>query len=481
VSAPEITEVTRWFTMNDGVRLDATVCTPGGPAPADGWPAVLLIHGHGEDGSKATTLDKGRRFAARGYLTVCYSVRGQGGSEGLSFHLGARELFDLQDVITAVLDALPVDRLGVYGSSQGGWHSWMAAAHHPGVTTAVPQNIFVDYADFAVPEGCLSRWFFTRTMRRRVMTAGLQYLARQWAIEGEWDRLREWLRPMSPRLFVERIRCPVFIVHGWHDAGMPAGEILAAFERLQGPRKLYLGGGGHEGRDADEALKMREAMVDRWLDHWLKDEDTGLLDEPEITYAVRPGWGHVSTDAVRSVGSRALYLRHGGGLTPEAPDAPTPNSNVHNVPIDRGYTLETAIHRDMVGTAEALTHESVCFEGAPLEAPLEILGAPAFRLFMLPNRGFFQVHAQLWDVGPDGEARLISRGHFGTRTASPGRHITVDISGRDIAWTVAAGHRLRVVVCNYDTDWVYPYYEPYSARLYHEAERSSSVSIPLAR
>lgn len=474
------TETTHWFTMNDGVRLDAQIVTPDGPAPEAGWPAILVIHGHGEDGSKATNLDKARRFAERGYLAVCYSVRGQGGSEGLSFHLGARELFDLQDIITSVLDDWPVDRLGVYGSSQGGWHSWMAAAHHPGVTTAVPQNIFTDYADFAVPEGCLSRWFFTRTMRRRVMTAGLQYLARQWAIEGEWDRLREWLRPMSPRLFMERIRCPVFVVHGWHDAGMPAGEILSAFDRLQVPRKLYLGGGGHEGRDADEALKLRESMVDRWLDHWLKDIDTGLLDEPEITYAVRPGWGHVSTDIVKPSASQTLHLRHGGGLTPEAPDQPTPNANVHNVPVDPSYTLETAIHRDMEGTAEALTHESVVYNGAPLTEELSLLGAPVFRLFMLPNRNLFQVHAQLWDVSPDGEARLISRGHYGTRTATPGRHTTVEISGRDIAWIVPAGHHLRVVVCNYDTDWVYPYYQPWSARLYQEIDRPSSVLLPVA-
>ena len=222
------TETAFWLTMNDGVRLDAQAVLPDGSPPGGLFSGVILVHGHGEDGSKATTLERARDLADRGYVALCYSVRGQGGSEGLSFHLGVRELFDLQEVVGWALGNLPIhpDRLGVCGSSQGGWHSWMAAAHCPQVATVVPQNIFVDFADFAVPNGALSSWFFTRTMRRRVMSAGLQDLARDWAVSGEWDRLREWLRPMSPRHFVDRIRCPVLMIHGWHDVGMPANGLL---------------------------------------------------------------------------------------------------------------------------------------------------------------------------------------------------------------------------------------------------------------
>lgn len=474
-----MTETPTWLTMNDGVRLDASVCTPGGPVPAAGWPTVLLVHGHGEDGSKAMTLDRGRRYAGRGYQAVCYSVRGQGGSEGLSFHLGARELFDLQAVIDWILAELPVDRLAVCGSSQGGWHSWMAASFHPRVATVVPENIFLDYADFAVPNGALSRWFMTKTMRRRVMSAGLQDLARQWAIEGEWDRLREWLRPMSPSLWLEKIRCPVMIVHGWHDAGMPADEVLAAFDRLTVPKLLYLGGGGHEGKDGGTAVDLRTGLVDRWLDHWLRDVDTGLLAEPAIRYAERPGWQHFATDRFEAT-ERTLYLREGGVLAAEAPTRPAANANLHNVVLDPAYTLQTAVYRDMAGTSEALAHEAVAWEGEALDSELALLGAPRFTLHMLPQRAFFQVHAQLWDVAPDGGAELISRGHFGTRTATPGRHVMVEIEGRPIAWRVAAGHRLRVVVCNFDTTYCFPIYEPYSARIYQEAERASMVRVPVA-
>lgn len=238
-----------WVTMNDGVRLDVSVCVPDGDAPVGGWPGVLMAHGHGDAGSKASMLPKGRRYAEMGYLCVCYSVRGQGNSEGRVFHMGARELFDLQDMVQWTLSAQPVDAKGlaVAGSSQGGWHAYMAAAHCPEVATVVVENVFTDFAEFAIHNGCLTKWFFNRTMRRQILTAGLQEMARQWALEGDWDKLRAWVDVTSPIRFIDRITCPVFILHGWHDVGMPPNEPLDLFNRLGVPKKLYLGGGGHDG------------------------------------------------------------------------------------------------------------------------------------------------------------------------------------------------------------------------------------------
>jgi hypothetical protein len=473
--------------MNDGIQLDAVVCIPQGDAPDGGWPGVLLVHGHGDAGSKAATLERARRYAGRGYLAACYSVRGQGDSEGLSFHMGAREIFDIQDVIDWVLRETPVhpEKLAVAGSSQGGWHSYMAAAHHPQVVTVVPENIFTDYAQFTVRNGCLTRWFFIRTMRRRIMTAGLQELARQWALSGEWWRLQEWVRPTSPLLFADRIRCPVFILHGWHDMGMPPNEVVAMFQKLNVPKKLYLGGGGHDGQDTPEAEQFRQTLIDRWLDHWLKGEDTGILDEPPILYAQRPGWEHGGVGALppEDVAAHTLYLHLDGVLSSDPPAEPTANSNVNNVPLDPNYTLQSAIYDDMAGVANGLARETVTFESEPLtaapNASVEILGAPVVRLFMLSNQPHFQVHAELYDVAADGSARLITRGHYGTRAVQPGRHEIVEIECRTIAYRLAAGHRLRLVISNYDTNYVFPYFEPFCARLFHDNRHLSALQVPL--
>ena len=469
--------------MNDGVRLDTSICTPEGEAPEGGWPGILLIHGHGDASSKAATLGLGRRYAGHGYLAVCYSVRGQGCSDGLTFHMGPREVFDLQDVISWVLRELPVHpkKLGVAGSSQGGWHAWMAAAHHPDVSTVVPQNIFTRYDEFAVHNGCLTKWFFTRTMRRRILSAGFQELMRQWALSGDWDLIREWARVRSPIIFVDRIQCPVFIVHGWHDVGMPPGEVLEMYDRLGVPKKLYIGGGGHDGKDASEASELRQTLIDRWLAYWLKGESNGILDEPPIQYAIRPGWEHGDLNALPpgDVETRVLHLRSGGKLTVEAPPGPDTHANVANRPLKSDYTLESAIDDDMAGVPEGLAREVVSFEAEPADGPVDILGAPVARFYMLPNRPFLQVHAELYDVGPDGEETLITRGHYGTRTARPASHVTVLIHLRAIGYQVAPGHRVRLDVSNYDTVYAFPYFEPFYARLFHDSDHASAVEIPV--
>lgn len=474
-----MTEQPTWVTMNDGVRLDVSVHRPDGALPPAGLPAVLLVHGHGENGSKARTAERARRLVGQGYLAVCYSVRGQGGSEGLSFHLGAREIFDLQDMIDWVLRTQPVDKLAVCGSSQGGWHSWMAAIHHPGVTTVVPENIFVDFADFAVPDGALSTWFYTRTMRRRVMSAGLQDLARQWALDGEWERLRTWLAPSSPRHFVDRIRCPVLVIHGWHDVGMPANNLLAMMDALTVPWMLYLGGGGHDGQDADKAAASRQQLVDRWLAHWLKGADTGLLAEPRIHYARRPAWDHETTDALVGAREESAYLSVDGTLTDTPPTGATANTNLNNISRDPAYTLATAIHTDMDGVLEAWPREEQAFTAPATQTTVDVLGIPRLILHTLPGQAHYQIHAELFDVAADGTRTLISRGHAGSRTAQAGRHLRLEISLRAIAHRLHPGHRFQLVLTNTNPAYVVPLCRPWRARIYHEVGRTSRLILPL--
>ncbi|MDA0710618.1 MAG: CocE/NonD family hydrolase [bacterium] len=494
-----------WIHMNDGVKLDAATFTPDGPAPAGGWPAIVLVHGHGDTNDKSTLFPRARHYADLGYLAMSYSVRGQGRSEGLVFHMGPRELFDLQDVISWTLAECPVhpDKLAVVGSSQGGWHAYMAAAHHPQVATVIAENIFTCYDAFAVHNGCLSRWFFTRTMRRRLLTAGLQEMARQWAIAGDWFRIQEWVKPTSPMLFVNRMRCPIFIVHGWHDVGMPPNEVVSLFDRLTGPKKLYMGGGGHDGLDSVSAGLVRSELTDRWLNHWLKGEDNGIMDEPAVTYALRPGWDHARAPSMPPPGMRTKTLYLGAqspdqtvpanvhatfdvlrpqpirSLSNTAATEPCTHSNLTNRPLNTDYGLKETLSDDMAGVAEALAKEVIGFASAPLDSPAEIVGAPVARLHLMPNCPQIQVVVDLYDVSPEGDRTLITRGQFGTRSAAPGQHLFVAIELRTIAYRLAVGHRLLLDISNYDTIYALPFFEPSITRLYHDPQFSSALELPV--
>ena len=81
------------ITTSDGVRLEATLALPDSGAPADGFPAVVLIHGYG--GNKDEMGLFSNYLVSLGYGSLTYSVRGQGKSGGLSTTMGPRETQDL--------------------------------------------------------------------------------------------------------------------------------------------------------------------------------------------------------------------------------------------------------------------------------------------------------------------------------------------------------------------------------------------------
>lgn len=111
--------------------LQALVHVPPGPAPSEGWPFILFLHGAGERGRR---VDRVRvhgipkvvdRDPAFPFVTVspqCPPGRWWG------------ELVpDLVDGLDQAVAAHPVDRSRVYltGLSMGGYGAWALAARHP--------------------------------------------------------------------------------------------------------------------------------------------------------------------------------------------------------------------------------------------------------------------------------------------------------------------------------------------------------------
>lgn len=123
---------------------------------------------------------------------------------------------------------------------------------------------------------------------------------------------------------------------------------------------------------------------------------------------------------------------------------------------------------DMSGVEAALARQECVFEGDPVTEDVMMLGAPRCRLHLLSNHASVQVHAELYDMGPDqdtGHGRLISRGHGGTRSAATGEHTEVDIRGAAICYRLEEGHRLRLVLTNLNTTFAYLFFENSCTRL----------------
>jgi len=80
----------------------------------------------------------------------------------------------------------------------------------------------------------------------------------------------------------DAVDCSVLIAHAVDDPIVKPNNAADWYETLAArdvPLKLWLYEGGHRG-PTGEAW---EQLLDRWWAHWLKDEDTGVMDEDPVT------------------------------------------------------------------------------------------------------------------------------------------------------------------------------------------------------
>jgi polyhydroxybutyrate depolymerase len=83
------------LTMDDGVRIDASLLVPDGPVPDGGWPAVMLFHGLGGN-HVALAAGLAPPYLAKGYAVFAPDARGHGTSGGFVSLDGPREVADVR-------------------------------------------------------------------------------------------------------------------------------------------------------------------------------------------------------------------------------------------------------------------------------------------------------------------------------------------------------------------------------------------------
>ena len=111
-----------YITVAHNDSVDAVYFYPNSSPPPSGYPAILDVHGFGL--SKETEIPFCTIYAAKGYVTLAYSVRGHGASSGLSTIMSTDERSDLTYVLSFLRSLPDVDTnsVGIVGSSQGGLH-----------------------------------------------------------------------------------------------------------------------------------------------------------------------------------------------------------------------------------------------------------------------------------------------------------------------------------------------------------------------
>ena len=428
-----------------------------------------------------------RYLAERGYEVVVADMVGTGGSTGFLEQLFTRrEGREPADIVEWLADReWTTGRVGVFGKSYGGITALDAAAQRPdGLEAIVP--IHTPY------EGV--RNAYTHGGAFELLNIGMNWLTLMQALEvkppswrdedGQWadawktrlDRVRD----RKPFLFqfldhgpedeywddknipVERIDTPTFAVGGWRDSY--TRDTFEYVDAIDAPTRLLMGPWRHTmpHRGRESAVDFRRQVVD-WFDRFLKGEETGVLDWPEIRY-------YTERDGGRTPGAGAwrgrrswpglddasevtrLALSADGLVDAEAFETGT---------VERTYAVDHTLGFDAVDPSTATLDRvdttpddarSLTFETGSLDAPVELTGSGRATLRVAGPSDHLVV-VRVVDVAPDGTAAPVTRGilRYGGETADgapvargEGRTLTVPLQPRSHVFE--AGHRVRVAV-----------------------------------
>jgi hypothetical protein len=483
---PVASPVTLEWTASDGYRARVEVLLPAAAVPACGWPLVAWVHPLGSD--RIEQLPQAIGLAGQGFAVAVYDVRGQGDFlelndpevHGRTLN-GLREIVDLAEVIEFVAASFPADidgeRVGVTGTSQGGWHAWVAAACSDRLLPANPwREEPFPAIDAAVARGNDgSPWFggpgktvFTDWERQLLFEEpdGVHWqpeelaLARAAFLADDPAALDAFLGAFDHRPLLPTTQVPLMAHLAHQDSVFRSRAFVqnAASLPAGGPRRFTLGSGVHGAPanlldDADFAwqrvLFLREhlaaespsgdppalvAVEERWVSRVVPDASVAL-GSPEAV------WDRRAFTQLPPAGF-AFYLTGGGGLALQAPEA------AFEVPLNydpgAGFDPQSAATGALASFGFA--SDVRVFESPAAPLTTQLIGSPRFRGLLRSSAPSAQVSLRLSDVAPDGSAQFLCSGGATRRDLAPGAFDNWAITFDTLAHTLLQGHRLRLEV-----------------------------------
>jgi uncharacterized protein len=443
--------------MRDGVTLSADVYLPRARGP---FPAVYQWTPY--ESTRDRFIAWGVWFAQRGYAAVVQDVRGRYESEG-EFYPYVREGADAYDALDwAGGSAWCNGRIGTWGRSYGAIVQWqLAPLAHPNLLCAAPHVIMDDYfADchyvgggfqLALSLGAALIWTTSlstvtlesardlflnpRTLRHLpLIDLDVESIGREVPYWRDWlahPTDDDYWRPL--RHDVSGTSVPVFQQCGWYDAY--AGATLRTFERLTAPQRVLIGPWTHEEEvarrlgDLDFGPAAERSIRDdelRWYDHWLRDLDTGLLDEPPISLFVMGAneWRHEREWPLPGTRTTPWYLRSAGTLSVEPPgpserpdrydydpDDPVPTLGGNNSLLTMMRGAELGVVPGPVDQVPLERRDDVLvYTSDELPADVEVTGPIEVALYAASSARDTDWVVRLTDVHPDGRSIFLAEG-----------------------------------------------------------------------
>jgi predicted acyl esterase len=409
--------VNHWIEMPDGTRLAARIWLPV-DAQTNPVPAILeYIPYRKRDGTAVRDALTHPYFAGHGYAAVRVDMRGTGESEGLLVdEYSEQEQDDAVAVIAWIAQqAWCTGKVGMMGISWGGFNSLQVAARRPPALRAVITLCSTDdrYADdIHYKGGCninenlgWSATMFAYSSRPPdPLLVGPQW-RRMWLkrLKSEPLLISIWLRHPHRDAYWKHgsicenwsaIETAILAIGGWHDAYSNAVPRLLS--GLRGPVKAIIGPWAHKyphfALPEPRIGFLQEAL--RWWDYWLKGVPTGVIDDPALRFYImdlqRPGTclhhvpGRWVSDEQWAAGERhridRWYMNQYGLRSSAEPAGRRLVSSSQTVGTDGGEYCIIWLGPEFAGDQRRDDAGSMTFDGPPLAADIDIVGAPTIHL-----------------------------------------------------------------------------------------------------
>jgi hypothetical protein len=534
--------------LRDGARLRANVYRP---ATDQRVPAILCLGAYQKDKVWSPPPDLGEEanphfhwetpnplfWAPRGYALVRIDTRGSGHSPGRTDPWSPAEAQDYYDAIEwSATNAWSTGKTGLLGLSYHAMTQWLVAnLKPPSLTAMIPWEGAADmYRDFAF-HGGLFCWGFAVNWYHAQMAhhlLGKPQATAPDAFEHPW--LWNFMRNNVDGEFYrgrqahwDEITIPFLSAGNWSGMGLHLRGNVEGFTQAASEHKwLRIDSGTHHGPFYSEEGRADQL---RFFDHWLKGNDTGLLDEPRIKLRVRKGghdnhfWRTEREWPLARTQWTDFYLHAGDvdagrdadGTLATAPPAKATSmtywSNGMNRPgLGAGNWVDT-----MIGRTGA--RKGVSFETPPLSEPVEVTGPISLTLWASSETDDMDIYATIRNIDPDGNDVLedgqqgqlvpVAKGwlrashrnldserslayrpyhtHDRPRPLTPGEPVRLDIEIWPTSMIFAAGHRIRLDVQPVDGIGSAPYTH-YSAdynsgrnTLFIGGDRPSYLTLPI--
>jgi len=410
-----------YVTMRDGIKIAVDIYRPETEGRYTGLlsmsPYMKEIQQHPPQWSHSIEAGGTGFFVPKGYVHVIAQSRGSGRSQGKWNFLDTKEQQDGYDLIEWMAQQRWCDgNIGMIGDSYWGWIQYLVAAQKPPhLKCIVPNDGGADhYRDTFYPGGIFIGGDFANAW----IVDTIFQCSWPGPIEGKLpptnfaddvgshpnDGPYYWER--SPWTKLDQIDVPVLSLVA-NGAFVHYRGQLEGYPKIKAVKKLIVepetGFWPHVYFVMNRPLN---EQVLRWLDHWLKGIDTGIMKEPEVAIfdtAIRE-WRYENEYPLKRTEWTKFYLRSNrsgsandppyGLLSTDSPGDEAPDS----------YLVPESTYRLLSGKPV------LAYATSPLKEDVRVWGPLSAVLHGSSTSLDTAWFIKLMDVEPDDKIKFLSRG-----------------------------------------------------------------------